>query len=127
LLPAAAKSEAAKKLLIAKADEFEASKRFPLLGFNVRWRDLPGALRNLIPDWLDIALPEIPKKDLPDGDKNGNHAERMVLRESGAPDKSILESVGASNPVCQTCQQALSQALVRCYGPISQLWYPPQW
>jgi RHS repeat-associated protein len=127
LLPAAAKSEAAKKLLIAKADEFEASSRFPLLGFNVRWRDLPGALRNLIPDWLDIALPEIPKKDLPDGDKNGNHAERMVLRESGAPDKSILESVGASNPVCQTCQQALSQALVRCHGPISQLWYPPQW
>jgi RHS repeat-associated protein len=127
LLPAAARNEEAKKLLIAKADEFEASKRFPLLGINVMWRDLPGALRNLIPDWLDIAIPNIPKKDLPQGDKQANHAERQIINESGAPDKSILESVGASAPVCEPCQQALSNALVRCYGPIDHLWHPPQW
>lgn len=119
-------NDAVKKLLVAKAQEFERSARFPILGINIRWKDIPKALKDILPDW-DIAVPQIPKRDLPDGDKNGNHAERQVLNESGAPDRSILESVGASNPVCQTCQQALSNALVRCYGPIDNLWYPPQW
>jgi RHS repeat-associated protein len=115
-----------KKALVAKAQEFEASARFPLVGFNVRLKHLPTVLRNLIPEGWDWVTATIPNRDLPADDPNGNHAERQIIRESGAPQRSILESVGASTDVCESCQQALRQALVRCFGPVSNLWNPPQ-
>lgn len=117
-LLAQAQNEQARKKLIAKAREFEASARGNILAISGRY--VPRQFREQVGNWDIVFFADNGANATgPFADKCQNHAERKVLAISGAPTRSILESVGASRGVCESCAAAMTAALVGCFAPLS--------
>jgi RHS repeat-associated protein len=117
LLAAAEKSDVARKALLAKAAEFERSGREDIVAISGRY--VPRDFRAKFGNWEIFFFADNGANATgPNADNCQNHAERKVIALSGAPSASILESVGASRPVCLSCAAALKEALVRCFGPL---------
>ena len=117
LLAAAERSDTARKALLAKAAEFEASAREDIVAISGRY--VPRDFRAKFGNWEIFFFADNGANAVgPNADNCQNHAERKVIALSGAPTASILESVGASRPVCLSCAAALIEAQVRCFGPL---------
>lgn len=118
VLLAEMQNDAARKALLAKAAEFEASPRENILAISGRY--VPREFRQQAGNWEIVFFADNGANATgPTADKCQNHAERKVLSISGAPFKSILESVGASRGVCLSCAAAMKAALVGCFAPLS--------
>ena len=126
-LLARSENEKIKERLVAKAQEYRSSLRKEIVGVSTKYP--PAILRDFLSDLGDLALPDKTRKQLSnadsEADRKGNHAERQVIKKSGAPYQSILESVFASRTVCLTCEAALKTARVSCFGPLGTHWDTP--
>jgi RHS repeat-associated protein len=126
-LLAGIENEKVKQVLVAKAQEYEASVRKEIVGVSAKYP--PAILRDFLDGLGDLALPDRTRKQNQDADteadRNGHHAERQVINKSGAPSQSILESVFATRTVCITCEAALKAAKVSCFGPMGTHWGSP--
>jgi hypothetical protein len=100
LLLAGMGNEETKKILVAKAQKYKASERKEIVGVSAKYP--PALLRDFLDDLGDLALPDRIRKQNQDADteadRNGHHTERQVINKSGAPERSILESVFAPAP-----------------------------